>query len=224
MLAKSTKNVKVSHSQSYQVLKLFLVLFLCVWVIVIMWRFIIYMDRVDKNINDGDKVCMSIGDFEALKSSHEPTVLATAVAQPSFTRERDLRVLQDPLYPAYDRTDKDTFDSVVDNTLRRNINVPTQRYNDTYHLVGYISNPDDPVGNYKLFGRQKDRNRGNYYLIPVNKNYDMKIQVTDGNTVGEKLRDIDTLPDEMSFNTPLLATTPYTFTQLPKGDLTDTII
>ena len=137
------------------------------------------------------------------------------------TRERDLRVLNDPLYPAYNRTDSGTFNSVFENTLKRNINVPTQRYHDSYRLIGYLINNNDEIGRWKVFGKQRERNIGDFYMTPVDKTQDMKIQITDSIVMGQKLKDIDNIPDELVFKTPLLAPTPYKFTELPKADLTD---
>jgi hypothetical protein len=140
---------------------------------------------------------------------------------PSYTRERDMRVLHDDLYPALNRTDRGSFEGVVQKTVERRINVPTRFYNDSYRQVGYITNPDDEIKTWRVFGKQTDRNRGEFYIIPANRNYDMKIQLTDSIVSGEKLRDLDTIPNELKFKTPLLSETPYTFTELPKGDLRD---
>jgi hypothetical protein len=50
--------------------------------------------------------------------------------------------------------------------------------------------------------------------------YDLKIQITDDIVKGnEKLRSVDTLPNELTFESPLLAKTPYTVSELPKENL-----
>lgn len=205
--------------------KTFLIVFVTFWILIVMFRLLIVMDQVKSECPEG-KVCMSKDEYEAMNRESEVTVIEPRVPliAPTYTRERDLRVLNDPLYPAYNRTDRGTFESVIDNTLRRNINIPTQYYNDSYRLIGYVSNDQDEMGRWKLMGRQKDRNRGEFYMIPVNKNYDLKVQITDKMVIGEKLRDLDTLPDQIVFDSPLLAQTPYTFTELPKADLTDEIL
>ena len=205
-------------------LKTFIFVFLTCWMIIVLFRLFVIMDR-QKNYCPNDKVCIDKDRYVEMTSQPTQTVVVepSSIVTPSYTRERDMRVLNDPLYPAFNRTDRGTFETVVDNTLKRNINIPTQYYNDSYRLVGYVSNPDDDTGRYKLFARQKDRNRADFYMIPVNKNYEMKIQITDKMTVGDKLRDVDTLPEVMTFNSPLLSPTPYTFVELPKGDLTDEI-
>ena len=226
----------------------FLVLFVACWIAVVLFRLVMVMESTKRRPSGAyvasgasgtcpvGQVCMSQDEFERISNQREtvfvreqvqvpvPVHVAPSITEPSLTRERDLRVLHDPLYPAYNRTDRDNYELVAENTFRRNINVPTQRFNDSYRLIGYASNSDDEVGRWKVFGRQKDRNRGDYYMVPVNKNYDLKVQITDKIVVGEKLRDIDTVPDTITFDSPLLAQTPYTFVELPKGDLRDELL
>lgn len=138
-----------------------------------------------------------------------------------LSKQRDMQVLRDPLYPALNRTDAPTFNSVAKHTINREFNASTQYGSgDTYRLIGYISNPDDAKGEWKLFGRRKDRHRGEYYLVPVNNMYDIKIQLTDQNTV-TRIGDPDAIPETLLFTTPLLLNTPYTFTALPKTSFTD---
>jgi hypothetical protein len=101
--------------------------------------------------------------------------------------------------------------------MRKEINVPTRIYNDSYRQIGYLTNDDDPVKTWKVIGKQSERNRGQFYIIPTNTNYDMKIQLTDDIMVGQKLKDVDNLPSEVQFKTPLLAATPYVLTELPRN-------
>lgn len=167
------------------------------------------------------KVCLDKDAFNTLLLKER----TTPVPEITSTRERDMKVLYDPLYPALSRTDRSSYEGILDNTRKRKFNVPTQTNYDTYRLVGYITNDDDQNGRtWKLMGKQRDRNRADFYMIPVNNNYDVKIQITDDIVVGEKLRDIDTIPNEISFKSPLLTDTPYKFVELPKGDLTDDYI
>ncbi len=177
------------------------------------------------------KVCLTQSEYNMISQPHLATVptthtnniSTTTPSQNSYTHQRDLRVLNDPLYPALNRSDKGQFESVAIQTAHRNINIPTQSlHNDTYRLVGYLSNEEDKIGSYKLFGRQKDRNIGEFYIVPVNNMYDLKIQLTDDIMKGsDKLRNVDTLPNEIHFESPLLAKTPYLLTELPKGNLGD---
>lgn len=208
----------------------FVLLFVAFWTVFMLWQLSRLMSPTETSTLGGGacpagNVCLPHKEFERITSSMAPSSAALPfISQPSYTRDRDMRVLDDPLYPALNRTNRDAFEGVVEQTMKRNFNMPTQRYYDSYRLVGYMSNDDDELGKWKVFGRQKDRNRGDFYMVPVNKQHDMKIQITDTMVVGEKLRDIDTLPNIVKFSSPLLATTPYTFTELPKADLTDEIM
>jgi hypothetical protein len=189
------------------------------------------MDSTSSNTNkegscQNDKVCMSKGEYQELLQSRagvlppDNNYPATLVPK-TFTRERDMRVLHDELYPALNRSDRGSYEGVLQKTAERQINVPTRYYNDSYRLIGYMTNEDDEIKNWKVFGKQTDRNKGEFYAIPANRNYDMKVQLTDSITVGEKLRDLDTMPSELKFKTPLLSDTPYVFSELPKGQLRD---
>jgi hypothetical protein len=139
----------------------------------------------------------------------------------SYTRERDIRVLHDDLYPAYNRADKGSFESVVDKTLERKINVPTRHYSDSYRLIGYLTNDEDEIKTWKLMAKQTDRNKSDFFMIPANRNYDMKVQITNDIVVGDKINDLYNVPKEVKFNTPLLSSGPYKFSELPKGDIND---
>jgi hypothetical protein len=95
-------------------------------------------------------------------------------------------------------------------------------------MIGYITynNNDGQIdkggNNWKMFGRMKDRNQGDYYIIPVNNNYDLKIPLTSDIIVGERLRDIYTIPNTLRFRSPMLNNNDYDYTELPKTDYTNT--
>lgn len=112
-------------------------------------------------------------------------------------QHRDRRVLSDPLYPP----------------LNRSVDMMQE---DSFRLVGYLSNQNE---NWKLFGRMKDRHQGEYYIIPADNNLDLKIPLTQDVVVGERLRDIYNLPQEMKFKSPMLKSSTYIMTEIPKGDL-----
>lgn len=143
---------------------------------------------------------------------------------PTEVVKRDYRVLNDPLYPPLNRTDARTFSDVVDNTRARNFNVPTNDTGDTYRVVGYLvsqeSKQDVGGNNWKLMARQKDRNTSDFYMVPANNNYDVKIPISDNMTVGTRLRDIYTIPNQVEFNSPMLNKGPYEFVENPKTDFT----
>jgi hypothetical protein len=137
--------------------------------------------------------------------------------------QRDYRVLNDPLYPPLNRTDSQNTASLIENTAARNWNVPTNQSNDNYRLVGYLVSQEQKrdVGdnNWKLFARQKDRNTADFYMMPANNNYDVKIALKDDTVVGTRLRDVYTIPDQLQFNSPLLNNGSYQFVENPKADL-----
>jgi hypothetical protein len=141
------------------------------------------------------------------------------------TISRDQRVLSDQLYPPLNRTNTVIHDALEHNIQHRNMYVPTNDMMDNYRLIGYLVNQDDTKdaggNNWKLFARQKDRNRSDFYIIPSNNNYDIKIHISDEMIQGnEKLRDVYTVPKQISFNTPMLNTTAYQYVEIPKADLT----
>ena len=132
---------------------------------------------------------------------------------------RDRRVLSDPLYPALNRTDASTFTGISNMPRINTINDSL----DSYRLLGYLSNTqqehDAGMNNWKLFGRMKDRHQGDYYISPANNNIDLKLPLTTDVVIGERLRDTFSLPQQMQFNSPMLNQGPYTFTEMPKGDI-----
>lgn len=140
------------------------------------------------------------------------------------SKERDVRVLYDPLYPPENRTDSVNYDIMRREISNRNFYVPTNNYRDNYRQVGYLSNrvgsESDSGGNvWKLMARQRaDNNRSEFYIIPSNNYSDIKIFLTDDIVKGRRLRDIYDIPNEINFDTPLLSSSPYTFTELPKND------
>ena len=141
------------------------------------------------------------------------------------TDTRDRRVLNDQLYPPLNRTDATTFNGVVRETANRNINVPINQSYDSFRLVGYITSQegekDSGGGSWKLMGKTKNRNESEFYLIPTNNNYDLKIPITSDIVVGQRLRDVYTIPKEIQFKSPMLNQAPYQFIELPKADFID---
>jgi hypothetical protein len=139
-------------------------------------------------------------------------------------QERDMKVLNDPLYPAYNRSDYDTHNSVVHAIEHKQLYNPTRENNDRFRLVAYVSSsvPENDAGGnkWKLLARNKDRNQAEFYLVPVDKNYDMKIMLNNDIVVGERLRDVYTIPKQLTFKSPLLHETHYDVIELPMTDLT----
>jgi hypothetical protein len=164
---------------------------------------------------DSNKVCMTAAQFERLHEKKREVVVEHRVEM-----DRDRRVLSDPLYPPLNRTDRSTYEG-----LRKMLPVSTRPEFDTYRLLGYLrstsSSPEPDTGGntWKLFGRMKDRNQGDFYISPANNQDDIKIPLTPEVVKGERVRDVYTLPSQLSFNSPLLHGTPYVFAELPKSDL-----
>lgn len=138
---------------------------------------------------------------------------------------RDLQVLRDPLYPPINRTDTATFSSTKTMIDKREMYVRTQQNDDQFRLVGYLTcvdaNADDKRdGAWKLFARQVNSNRAEFYMSSTNSNYDVKIPITDDVlSNGYKLRSVYDIPSELRFKTPLLSSCLYRFVELPKASL-----
>lgn len=163
-----------------------------------------------------NKVCISVSEFNKLKSNRNDTI------------NRDYRVLYDELYPPLNRSDTNNHTNLANNIMTRNMYIKTNDVDDTYRLVAYVTsnsnNKDIGNNSWKLFGRQKDRHRSEFYMTPTNNNNDVKVQLTDNIIVGEKVRDIYAIPNTLQFNSPMLNSDIYEVTQVPKADLTSNYI
>lgn len=204
----------------------FLVLFVLFWTTLVLYR-LMNVTSFDNKACPPGQVCMTKTQFDKLldRDSNPGGVgYDPKLTRPSLTEERDRKVLSDPLYPALNRSNRGVFEGVLESSIKRQMNVPTNTYNDSYRQIGYLTNEDDPVRSWKVMGKQTDRNRGSFYMIPTNKNYDMKIQLTDDIMAGERLRDIENIPSELTFKSPLLAQSPYVFSELPRGNFEDEIM
>jgi len=144
----------------------------------------------------------------------------------SGTYDRDLRVLKDPLYPPINRTDSGNFINTKVAIDNRDLYVGSGNdVGDSYRLVGYLKSSDettDSGGNsWKLMARQIDRSgRGEFYITPTNNNYDVKIPITsEVLSSGYRLKEVDTIPNELRFKSPLLNEGIYQYVELPKTDL-----
>jgi hypothetical protein len=110
----------------------------------------------------------------------------------------------------------------VDAIERKQLHSNTRENNDRFRLVAYVSSSFETMdagGNkWKLIARQLNRNQADFFLVPVDKNYDMKIMLNNDIVVGEKLRDVYSLPNQLTFKSPLLHNTPYDVVELPMTD------
>lgn len=211
------------------------VLGLIIVIISLSFGYLYFSDRLHKHKeaeeenSQKNKICMTLTDYEKLKypSASTTASIQQANAQtPTQSPQRDYRVLNDPLYPPLNRTDTQTHKMLEKNIDARNMYVPTNDTMDNYRLVGYVVNKDqdkDAGGNnWKLFARQKDRNTADFYMVPANNNYDVKIHITDEMVKGERLRDVYSLPNNITFTSPMLNDSPYEYVEIPKADLSST--
>jgi hypothetical protein len=196
--------------------KTFRIIIIIVSILIIILLSTIAFKYFTSSTSNTNKVCMTTNEYNRLK----PIIM-----NPMPMQDRDKKVLEDPLYPPLNREDTDNFKKIITNPL---FNEQTYQIDDKYRMIGYITynNNDGQIdkggNNWKMFGRMKDRNQGDYYIIPVNNNYDLKIPLTSDIIVGERLRDIYTIPNTLRFRSPMLNNNDYDYTELPKTDYTNT--
>lgn len=149
-----------------------------------------------------------------------PLIVAKPTSVINSDQPRDVKVLTDPLYPPLNREDKVNSD-IMNNNL--NFYLPLNDINDEYRILGYLTSdgpPDKGGNNWQLFGRMKNRNQGDFYIIPANNNYNIKIPLTSDNMRGQRLTDLYSIPSELRFKSPMLNDEIYNFIELPKTDHT----
>lgn len=173
-------------------------------------------NKFKSNNQDNDKICMTSTQFDNITN-----------AKPSVNRNntimRDYRVVKDDLFPPFNRSDNNTHTNLTNNIMNRSMYVNTNNVNDTFRLVGYVTSTDSKrdSGNnsWKLFGRQKDRHFSEFYISPTNNNNDVKIFLTDNIIVGDRVRDIYAIPNNITFRSPMLNESPYQVVEIPKQDI-----
>jgi len=164
--------------------------------------------------NDDNKVCMNIDMFNKLNHQN---------INNNDTTERDYRVINDPLFPPFNRSDRNTHTHLRNNINKRNMYVNTNNIDDTFRLVAYITCTDEnkDIGNnsWKLFGREKDRHFSEFYMTPTDNTNDIKIFLNDNIINGNKVRDIYNIPEYINFNSHMLNSSPYYVNEIPKQNL-----
>jgi hypothetical protein len=120
--------------------------------------------------------------------------------------DRDRAANSDPLYPPLNRMP------------RRDIP------EDTFRFVGYLINEHDKEDTWKLFGREKRRHQGDWYVTTADKTRDIKIAITQDMMVKERLKDIWDIPDQITIQHPLFSSTPYRIIVNPNAELGSTMI
>ena len=207
----------------YKTIPYFIVLFLLIIISLIIY--IIVASNESKESKTDNKVCLSINDYNILldKANHNKNKSSSNTSESDDTVVRDRKVLEDQLYPPLNRSDNRTHTELVNNITNRNMYIRTNDINDTYRLVGYVTNNSDEKdtgnNNWKLFARQKDRNISEFYMKPTDNNNDVKVPITDDIVLGDRLRDIYNIPKQLTFKSPMFNKDPYNVVEVPKADL-----
>ena len=213
----------------YKTIPYFIVLFLLIIISLIIYIIVASNEpkesKEPKEPKTDNKVCLSINDYNILldKANHNKNKSSRDTGGSDDTVVRDRKVLEDQLYPPLNRSDNRTHTELVNNITNRNMYIRTNDINDTYRLVGYVTNNSDEKdtgnNNWKLFARQKDRNISEFYMKPTDNNNDVKVPITDDIVVGDRLRDIYNIPNQLTFKSPMFNKDPYNVVEVPKADL-----
>jgi hypothetical protein len=210
----------------YKTIPYFIVLFLLIIISLIIYIIVASNESNEsKESKTDNKVCLSINDYNILldKANHNKNKGSNNTSESDDTVVRDRKVLEDQLYPPLNRSDNRTHTELVNNITNRNMYIRTNDINDTYRLVGYVTNNSDEKdtgnNNWKLFARQKDRNISEFYMKPTDNNNDVKVPITDDIVVGDRLRDIYNIPKQLTFKSPMFNKDPYNVVEVPKADL-----
>jgi hypothetical protein len=202
--------------------KTYITFFICFLIVFILLVTLLYFFTNSNSRNN--RICLTIDQYNNLLSN---TTQIIPEPQPIYdktdTIKRDHKVLDDDLYPPLNRSDTNTHTQLANNIINRNMYVKTNNIDDTFRLVGYVTNnateTDNGNNSWKLFGRQKDRHSSEFYMTPTNSNNDLKIPLTRDIIVNDKLDDIYSIPNTLTFNSPLLNKEPYNVVEVPKADL-----
>ena len=174
-------------------------------------------NTIQSNNQDNEKICMTQRQFDNITKPKQPSV------NRKDTIVRDYRVIKDDLFPPFNRSDNNTHTDLTNNIINRSMYVNTNNVNDTFRLVGYVTssdqNKDSGNNNWKLFGREKDRHFSEFYMTPTNNNNDVKIFLSDNIIVGDRVRDIHSIPNNITFKSPMLNESPYEVVEIPKQDI-----
>ncbi len=132
---------------------------------------------------------------------------------------RDRRVLDDPLYPTYGRTERPIFDMLMRNRQSGLFNVPTRGSSDTPRAMALAKN--DSTGEiYYLMGKQSynGSNKGEFYLVSTDKNNNLKIDLTD-KSGKQIIRNYWDIPEKLTINDGIFEGNTFTVQEIKKPDL-----
>lgn len=132
---------------------------------------------------------------------------------------RDRRVLDDPLYPTYGRTERPLFDMLVKNRQSGLFNMQTRGSSDTPRAMGLARN--DRTGQiYHLMGKQSysGSNKGEFYLVNTDRTNNLKIDLIDrsGKQIIKNYWDI---PEKLTINDGIFEGNTFTIQEIKKPDL-----
>lgn len=144
---------------------------------------------------------------------------STATADPVL--QRDVRGIVDPLYPAHSRLAADQTRALMAEPRLH----PAPNGSDTYRLAGYLVSQEDRGDTWKLYARERHRGgQSEFYVQPANRNpaaggdAAIKVALTSDNTA-PRMRDLYTLPDEVSVQHPMFDSRPYSVVSLGPPNL-----
>lgn len=142
---------------------------------------------------------------------------APQVVRECDVRSRDLAVLNDPLFPPWNRQSASQHDAYRRALWLRSRAVT--RDDDAFRLVAYLVRADDSKEAWKLFGRKRDNNTADFYLMSTKRDDDVKVPVSRSTMpdARARLRGLDDLPDRVVFATPIVDGT-FDVMQLPNTD------
>lgn len=127
-----------------------------------------------------------------------PTPLNMLPLTSDFISWRDRAVLNDKLYPPLNRS-------------------PLQKH-DNYRLIGYLVGDESANDSWQLYGRQVYNNRGQFYVIPTDRNSDIKIALDEDIMYGTRLRDVDNLPSSIQLDHPMFTSKTYNVIENKRAD------
>lgn len=179
-----------------------------------------YKSRIDENKGQTNNpelnpINVEIGDINVTKPVSIPVETKTE-ATGDIIYNRDKAVVNNALYPPLGRMPRPLVNDYVDNKDGL-FNQPTRYSGDTYRLMAYLINTVDKTDKWNVYGRQRysGSSRGDFYAVQQCSNDPcIKFDLNDDIMTGEKIRDFYNLPNELSINSPLFSTDPYTVVQL----------
>lgn len=185
--------------------------YLYLLVIIILILYIYTKENNNNNDNDNKEINIVV---EKEEHRHHPL-------RRSIIDKRDHAVLNNPLYPPYDRYTRPFADDFLDYKRAGIFNYATRSTPDTYRLMGYIVNSNDKNDVWNIFGRQKYRgsSHGEFYVIKqCNNNVCTKIELTKDILNNQQINDFYNLPSTLTFTSPMFDVHPYNVVQLNMSD------